>query len=339
MKYLKTLLILLFATTSCKSDQKTKETVSNFTIAFGSCNNQFLVNPFWNEIAKKKPDIWIWGGDIIYSDTEDMAFLEENYKMQKNNPEYANFTKNIEILATWDDHDYGLNDGGADYSKKAASQQLFLDFIDVSKNDKRRKQEGVYFSKDYIVENETIKIILLDTRYFRTALSPSTEWKKRYQPMVSSDATMLGKTQWDWLKNQLQNSKVSYTIIVSSIQFLSSEHGFESWGNMPNEVKKLEDLISSTKTKNVLILSGDRHISEISKKEITNLNYPLIDFTSSGLTHSYTNYSGEPNKFRVGNVVSEKSFGVLKFNFKTNTVLMEIRGENNTILQSYSQIY
>jgi alkaline phosphatase D len=313
--------------------------MSNFTIAFGSCNNQFLVNPFWNEIAKNNPDIWIWGGDIIYSDTEDMAFLEENYIKQKNNPEYANFSKNIEILATWDDHDYGLNDGGADYSKKVASQQLFLDFIDVSKNDERRKQEGVYFSKDYVVENETIKIILLDTRYFRTALLPSTESKKRYQPMASNDATMLGKTQWNWLKNQLQNSKASYTIIVSSIQFLSSEHGFESWGNMPNEVKKLEDLISSTKAKNVLILSGDRHISEISKKEITNLNYPLIDFTSSGLTHSYTNYSGEPNKFRVGNVVSKKSFGLLKFNFKTNTVVMEIRGENNTILESYSQIY
>jgi alkaline phosphatase D len=339
MKYLKLLIILLFAITSCKSDQKTKATMSNFTIAFGSCNNQFLVNPFWNEIAKNNPDIWIWGGDIIYSDTEDMAFLEENYIKQKNNPEYANFSKNIEILATWDDHDYGLNDGGADYSKKVASQQLFLDFIDVSKNDERRKQEGVYFSKDYVVENETIKIILLDTRYFRTALLPSTESKKRYQPMASNDATMLGKTQWNWLKNQLQNSKASYTIIVSSIQFLSSEHGFESWGNMPNEVKKLEDLISSTKAKNVLILSGDRHISEISKKEITNLNYPLIDFTSSGLTHSYTNYSGEPNKFRVGNVVSKKSFGLLKFNFKTNTVVMEIRGENNTILESYSQIY
>jgi alkaline phosphatase D len=339
MKYLKLLIILLFAITSCKSDQKTKATMSNFTIAFGSCNNQFLVNPFWNEIAKNNPDIWIWGGDIIYSDTEDMAFLEENYIKQKNNPEYANFSKNIEILATWDDHDYGLNDGGADYSKKVRSQQLFLDFIDVSKNDERRKQEGVYFSKDYVVENETIKIILLDTRYFRTALLPSTESKKRYQPMASNDATMLGKTQWNWLKNQLQNSKASYTIIVSSIQFLSSEHGFESWGNMPNEVKKLEDLISSTKAKNVLILSGDRHISEISKKEITNLNYPLIDFTSSGLTHSYTNYSGEPNKFRVGNVVSKKSFGLLKFNFKTGTVVMEIRGENNTILESYSQIY
>jgi len=150
---------------------------------------------------------------------------------------------------------------------------------------------------------------------------------------------MLGETQWNWLKNQLQNSKATYTIIVSSIQFLSAEHGFECWGNMPHELDRLENLLSTTKTKNAIILSGDRHISEISKKEVTDLDYPLIDFTSSGLTHSYSNYSGELNKYRIGNVVSKKSFGLLKFNFETNTVLMEIRGENNTILKTHTQKY
>ena len=339
MKFIKLLFILFFTLTSCNLDQKPKESFVNFTIAFGSCNNQYSPNPFWNVIAKNNPDVWIWGGDIIYSDTEDMTILAQNYLLQKNNSDYANFSKNIEILATWDDHDYGLNDGGGEYIKKAASQQLFLDFIDVSQDDERRKQEGVYFAKEYTANNKIIKIILLDTRYFRTALTPDTESKRRYKPTISDNESMLGKAQWNWLENQLLNSKASYTIIVSSIQFLSSEHGFESWGNMPNEVTKFENLINSTNAKNVIILSGDRHISEFSKKEVPNLNYDLIDFTSSGLTHSYTDFKGEPNQFRVGNVVSKKSFGLLKFDFKTNTVLMEIRGENNTVLESYSQMY
>ncbi|PHS51815.1 MAG: alkaline phosphatase [Lutibacter sp.] len=339
MKYIKTLLILLFIITACKLDQKPTESSTNFTIAFGSCNNQFSPNPFWGEIAKNKPDVWIWGGDIIYSDTDDMTILAQNYLMQKKNIDYANFIKNIDILATWDDHDYGLNDGGAEYIKKEASQQLFLDFIDVSKDDDRRNQKGVYFAKEYTINNKNIKIILLDTRYFRTALTPDIDSEKRYKPTISSDETMLGETQWNWLENQLQNSKASYTVIVSSIQFLSSEHGFESWGNMPNEVTKLEHLISSTNAKNVIILSGDRHLSEFSKKEVANLNYALIDFTSSGLTHSYTDYNDEPNQFRIGDVVSEKSFGLLKFDFKTNTVFMEIRGENNVLLASFTQIY
>ncbi|WP_456375988.1 alkaline phosphatase D family protein [Lutibacter sp.] len=346
MKYLKSLLILLFTIISCKTDVKPKneivnatEKTSDFIIAFGSCNNQVLPNTLWKEIKKNKPTIWIWGGDVIYSDTEDMAYMEDNYLKQKNNVDYANFSKNIEILATWDDHDYGVNDGGIEYPKKDEAQQLFLDFLEVPKNDKRRKQKGVYFSKDYTVNTKTIKIIVLDTRYFRTALTKDTESKKRYKPNTSTNGTILGKTQWNWLKTQLENSKASYTIIVSSIQFLSAEHGFETWGNMPSEVKKLENLIVSSNTKNAIILSGDRHISEFSRKNIDGLNYPLIDFTSSGLTHSYSNFSEEPNTFRVGTVVSDKSFGILKFNFKTNTVKMEIRGENNKLYQTFTQNY
>jgi len=268
-----------------------------------------------------------------------MSLMEQNYQIQKSKPEYTNFIKDIDVLATWDDHDYGLNDGGIEYPKKAEAQDLFLDFIDVDKNDKRRQQEGVYFAKDYAINNEIIKIILLDTRYFRTALTQDTNTKKRYKPNTYGKGSMLGETQWRWLTNQLQNSKASFNIIVSSIQFLSSEHGFESWGNMIHESDKLINLIRSTKARNIIILSGDRHLSEFSKKEVDSLTYPLIDFTSSGMTHSYSNFQGETNRFRVGRVVSEKSFGILKFNLKNNTVTMQMRGDNNKLQQELIQQY
>lgn len=337
MNYFKSLVLVLFIVcTACTSKKKYD---SPFIIAFGSCNNQVLENKLWVSIAKNNPNVWIWGGDIIYSDTEDMTYLAQNYQRQKQDSTYANFTKNVDVLATWDDHDYGLNDGGGEYPYKKASQQLFLDFLDVPKNNARRKQEGIYYSKEYRVNNETVKIILLDTRYFRTALTADTISKKRYQPTLDVNASMLGATQWQWLENELKNSTASYHIIMSSIQFLSAEHGFESWGNMPNEVAKLETLLKTTQAKNALILSGDRHISEISKKNIEGLNYPLIDFTSSGMTHSYSNFTSEPNQYRVVDVVSEKSFGVLKIDFEKQEMLMEIRGEANLLLKSYTQKY
>ncbi len=342
-KYIFFLLLIL---SSCKTNnkqheakQETKVTSIDFTIAFGSCNNQDLPNVLWDEIVKNKSNVWIWGGDVVYADTNNMTLMQQVYQKQKNNIEYNNFVKNVEVLGTWDDHDYGLNDGGTEYFKKAEAQRLFLDFINVDKNDKRRKQEGVYFAKDYFVNNEIIKIILLDTRYFRTALTPDTETRKRYKPNIYGEGSMLGETQWEWLTNQLQNSNASYNIIVSSIQFLSSEHGFESWGNMPHEVDKLVNIIKTTNAKNTIILSGDRHLSEFSKKDDDDLSYPLIDFTSSGLTHSYTTFSGEPNKYRVGKVVSEKSFGILKFDFKNNRVTMQMRGKDNILLQELIQSY
>lgn len=336
MNYFKSLLLIFLVISSCK---KTDDKENNFTIAFGSCNNQVLENKLWLDIEKSNPDLWIWGGDIIYSDTEDMHFMEQNYLKQKSDTAYLNFIKNVDVLATWDDHDYGLNDGGTEYVQKEIAQKLFLDFFDISENDIRRNQEGIYFAKDYTINNNTIKIILLDTRYFRTSLTIDTLSNKRYQPNIYGEGTMLGETQWKWIKNQLKHSKATFNIIVSSIQFLSAEHGFETWGNMPHEVDKLEKLIISSKAKNTIILSGDRHISEISKKEIEDLNYPLIDFTSSGMTHSYSNFKGEPNKFRIADVVTEKSFGILKFDFKTNTVKMEIRGENNVVYSTIEQKY
>ncbi|WP_299437393.1 hypothetical protein [uncultured Aquimarina sp.] len=65
----------------------------------------------------------------------------------------------------------------------------------------------------------------------------------------------------------------------------------------------------------------------------------MVDFTSSGLTHAYTKYNGEPNKNRVGEVVFIPSFGILKFDFDKQKVIMQMRGENNRILQEFIQQY
>ena len=69
------------------------------------------------------------------------------------------------------------------------------------------------------------------------------------------------------------------------------------------------------------------------------MSYPLVDFTSSGLTHIYANFSGEENPFVKGEVVKEINFGILKFDFDKNKVIMEIRGKENKLLQEYVQIY
>lgn len=341
--YLFCLILTIFTCKSNENQENNNEQLqykkSDFTIAFGSCNNQNLENNFWPTLTEIDPDIWIWGGDIIYSDTEDMHYLEKNYNQQKTNVAYSNFIKNTALLGTWDDHDYGLNDGGVEYPKKKEAQQLFLDFLDVPSNSPRRSQEGIFHSQLFNSNNYQIKVIVLDTRYFRTALIPDHETSKRYKPIIDGEGTILGEQQWEWLEGQLQNSTADYHILMSSIQFLSAEHGFETWGNMPHEVDKLENLIQSSNTKNVIILSGDRHISEFSIKEVPNISYPLIDFTSSGMTHSYSNFSNEPNAYRMGQVVSQKSVGLLNFKFENNEVTFEMLGEENQILASHSQIY
>lgn len=317
----------------------TRDTTSSFTIAFGSCDNQRIENRLWQSIDANEPSVWIWGGDNVYSDTFDMNELRANYHIQKQDSAYLAFIKDKIILGTWDDHDYGLNDGGTEYPFKKESQSLLLDFLGTPKDAPQRNREGVYNATTIRIGENKIKIILLDTRYFRTALTKATEAKKRFQPNPYGEGTILGEAQWKWLEQELTQSEAQFNIIVSSIQLLSNQHGFEKWGNFPNEAVKLENRIVNTKAKGVIFLSGDRHIAEFSSKDIPGLGYPLIDFTSSGLTHTYSSFSAEENPYRKGEVVKELNFGILKLDFKNNRVQMEIRGVDNKLLGQWIQQY
>ena len=61
----------------------------------------------------------------------------------------------------------------------------------------------------------------------------------------------------------------------------------EKWSNFPNERKRLLDTIRNSGREGVIILSGDVHYSELMSlhcKGVT--NYPLFEFTSSGISHS-----------------------------------------------------
>ncbi|MFV8369761.1 alkaline phosphatase D family protein [Flavobacterium sp. LB2R40] len=310
-----------------------------YTIAFGSCDNQKIKNELWTSIDYNNPSVWIWGGDNVYSDTEDMSFLKRNYEIQKQDADYLKFIEDKIVLGTWDDHDYGANDGGQEYPFKRQSQQLLLDFLDTSKYAPERTRDGVYNTKTILVNGNKIKVIVLDSRFFRTALTKATDLKKRFQPNKYGEGTILGEAQWEWLQKELENSEAQFNVIISSIQFLSNKHGFETWGNYPHEVDKLEKLIVSTKAKGAFILSGDRHIATFSSKNVTGLSYPLVDFTSSGLTHTYTSFSGEENPYVKGEVIKDINFGILKFDFKNNKVIMEIRGKENKLMQEFIQIY
>ena len=86
----------------------------------------------------------------------------------------------------------------------------------------------------------------------------------------------------------------------------------------------------------MICISGDRHIHEISVLQETDAPYPLVDITSSGLTHSWENFKGEPNKHRVGEVHQELGFGRLTIDWEAEpvTITAEIRDLTNQIVNS-----
>jgi alkaline phosphatase D len=108
-----------------------KENLSDFEfkIAFGSCGKQSHPLPIFNEVVKQVPNLFIFLGDNIYGDTHDMDILRKKYQELGDKESYKNLIKNTDVLATWDDHDYGQNDAGKHYPHKEESKEIFLDFL------------------------------------------------------------------------------------------------------------------------------------------------------------------------------------------------------------------
>ncbi|MFN3840605.1 MAG: alkaline phosphatase D family protein [Cyclobacteriaceae bacterium] len=308
------------------------------TIAFGSCSRQNSEEQLWEEIIRMKPDLWIWGGDNIYADTHDMEVMKAKYNQQKNNPGYQKLLSTCPVTGTWDDHDYGINDGGRHYIKKHESKALMMDFIGFPSDNPIRKHEGVYNSQLLKKDNLQLKIINLDTRWFRDTVYKeyyfdSTANRRRYRYTVNTTGDILGEEQWQWLERELKTSSANLNIINSSIQVISDEHDFEKWANFPAARKRLFELLKKYPDKKVLLISGDRHIAEISKMDIPGLPYPLYDVTSSGLTHTWTEAWKETNQNRIGQLVMQKNFGILEVIWDNNApkIKVSLCGKNNVI--------
>ena len=316
-----------------KSAQKldTKKVLQ--TIAFGSCNDHTKSQEMWKHVVKNKPQLWVWLGDNIYADTENMHTMAKKYSEQKNQLDYRRLLACCPVIGTWDDHDYGVNDGGKEFPKKKESKRLMLDFLDVPKDAAVRKREGAYQSYTFGEEGKKIKMILLDARYFRDELEKSVVKGMRY--VKNEEGDILGEAQWQWLEKELTNSDAQVHLIASGIQIIPEEHGYEKWANFPQARQRFFDVIKKTNPTMPILLTGDRHISEISKMDL-GLDTPLYEVTASGLTHSWSTRSEEPNQHRVGKMVIEKNFAVMKINWSgvVPDVSVEIRGLGNQLFLS-----
>jgi alkaline phosphatase D len=309
------LIIISFACTQKKDQRSDAADAKPFKIAFGSCAEQYKPQPVLELITAQKPDLFIYLGDNIYSDTYSLDTLKKNYKMLADKPEFQKLKAGSPILATWDDHDFGWNDSGRHYPLKKESKEIFLDFFGVA-DESIKSRDGIYYSVVKDVADKKVQIIMLDMRTFRDKLlryngnrkgEKGYDYELDYSPYTTSDSTMLGEEQWKWLEAKL-NEPADLRIIGSSTQFGITHNGYEAWANFPHEQKRFTDLIKTTKAEGVLFISGDVHYAEVSKLEADGV-YPIYDVTASGITSTWD--FATPNDNRIDGPVMENHYGLL----------------------------
>ncbi len=287
-------------------------------IAFGSCLHQNQSAPIWEAIVGAEPDAWIWLGDNIYGDSDDAEVLAAAYHKVRNHPTYTQLRESTQVLGTWDDHDFGKNNGGKEWHGKDVAQTALLDFLDEPADSPRRSQEGVYVSYEFGSGDRKVKLLLLDVRFHRE--DPKTP-----------GGDMFGEVQRAWIESELAANDATLTLIGSGTQVIPQDHKYEKWAQFPESRQWFFDQLVKYETGAVLFLSGDRHISEFSKLEVEGRSQPLYELTSSSMTHSWESFSGEKNRHRVGEVFHQNNFGLLEIDWDGGKATVSVRDETGVV--------
>ena len=316
-------------------------------IAFGSCAFQWEEQPIWSVIAERGPDLFLFVGDAIYGDfdgkkpfTPTADTLRRDWSALAAKPEFQEFRAQVPIMATWDNHDYGSHNGGAEFPLKEMTKTAFLDFFEEPPDSVRRNRDGIYTEQTFGEPGKRVQVILLDTRSFKAppVRDPRTKEEKKaaglsgsmgnYVPNADPEVTLLGSEQWLWLDRQLRKP-ADIRFIVSGTQIVADQKGMDEWGNYPLERKRLFQLIQSTGATGAIMLTGNVHFAELSRYDEG--PYPIYDFTSSGLTHNNPDYAAADNPSRVGVAYADKNFGLIEIDWSADpapTVTFKIEGAN-----------
>ncbi|GAL82889.1 phosphodiesterase [Sporocytophaga myxococcoides] len=253
----------------------------------------------YNSIADLKPDFMLWLGDNVYFENTDIASKQgmlHRYTFSRGNPYLQKLLRTSHHYAIWDDHDFGPNDADSSFKNKAISNEMFNLFWcnnDLTRFNRNNSIANIFSWND-------ADFFLLDDRTFR---APAKSARANKQ--------LLGKEQIEWLIKELKGSKASFKFIAMGGQMLNPDKVFENYSRYKKEWKYFLSELDKSGVGGVILLTGDRHFSEVTMMPREN-NYPLYELTSSPLTSSIAKREMGHNKLRIeGSLTAERNFSII----------------------------
>ncbi|HRH80823.1 MAG TPA: alkaline phosphatase D family protein [Thiobacillaceae bacterium] len=255
-----------------------------------------------------QPSLMLWLGDNLYfreTDLESPWAMNARYRMIRAHPALGPLLSAAPNYALWDDHDYGPNNGNRAFEFKDTSARLFRRYW-ANPGYGLEDLPGV-FTRFSLFD---VEFFLLDDRTYRasdTTVEPDNEiswWQefknwaigsnqwtrllgRRYMgggPLwLGENKTLFGPAQLDWLKQALIGSTATFKVVASGSQLFNDANRFEGWQNFKGEREAFVEWLERQKIDGVLFLSGDRHHTELIKRERKKA-YPLYELTCSPLS-------------------------------------------------------
>jgi len=254
----------------------------------------------WDTILAHKPLAFLFLGDNIYIDAPTKPDIQRyHYYRRQSRPEFRRLAAATAIYAVWDDHDFGTDNcvPGPDVDKpewKLPVWRLFAENWNNPAYGGGEKQPGCWHD----LSIGDVDFILTDSRYYRT--NPK-------QPNPS----MLGPAQLQWTLDRLKASKATFKVLANGVPWaLGTKPGsLDTWEGYPQEREAIFDCIEQNRIAGVVLLSADRHRSDLWKLE-RGVGYPLYEFESSRLTNQHVHGKIPAALFSYN---EKQSFGLLTF--------------------------
>ncbi len=228
------------------------------TLALGSCAPSDP-NRIWTRVLEEQCQGFVFLGDTPYVDTTDLKAARNKHLAFLSQPEIRGMTRSMPCWGTWDDHDFGRNDGHGDYEGKHTARTAFTEYranATFGHDEGGRPQpdrfgagRGIYTRFRY----GPIEVFLIDPRWF-SRTGPS--WADPDQP------TCIGETQWHWLKDALKNSDAAFKALTTGMIWDDKRNSEkDDWHTYAHERDAIFDFIRDEKIPGCFLIGGDIHVS------------------------------------------------------------------------------
>ncbi len=222
----------------------------------------------WQRMATENSDAVLLIGDVPYIDSTKLDRQTKRHREFAAVPEYQQLLASRPCWWTWDDHDFAGNDTDGRAVGKENSRLAYTHY--------RPQQSygdgsaGIYTSFRY----GPVEVFILDTRWFSQTESSFADPTK---------PTLLGNTQWEWLKQGLAASKAPFKLLACGMIWDDKENREkDDWGTYQYERVALEQFIAKEHISGAVLVGGDIHASRVLRyKTKKTIGYELLQFIAS----------------------------------------------------------
>jgi alkaline phosphatase D len=209
--------------------------------------------PVYQQVAAADPKFVLQIGDFDHRNPQTLSGMRNMHRDVRGEYSIAghDFLEQIAsrfpVFHTWDDHDYGVNNGDKNWVGRSDALQAFDEYYPTPE---RPNSAGIWYKFSYA----NCEFFMLDVRSQR---DPDTDPDGPEKSMLDGDNILNGQKQW--LLDGLLASNARWKFLVSGVPFNPTSKPDDGWSAFETERSEIMRFIVDNDIEGVILVSGDLH--------------------------------------------------------------------------------